>query len=280
MIEQMDTGVAATALLLVLLAGLGTGMGGLIPLVMARTSGWLLGPALGFSAGVMIYVALVRLLPAALEAMEEGGAGAGAAGDGGAAWAAKLAFIAGLGLMALLDMLVPAVRRGNGHAAVASPDAAAAGTVHRPLGRTAMFAAGAIVIHNIPEGVATFTVAAGDLMLGLAVALAMAIRNIPEGLAIAVPVYYATGSRLKGLGLSILAGLAEPLGAAGAFILLAVFFSPALVPMVMAAVAGMLVFLAFSELVATAQRFGQPRRAIGGLLLGIAAMAVVLLVAG
>ena len=56
----------------------------------------------------------------------------------------------------------------------------------------------AIGLHNFPEGLATFVAALADSKLGIALALAIAVHNIPEGICVAMPVYYATGSKWKG----------------------------------------------------------------------------------
>lgn len=60
-----------------------------------------------------------------------------------------------------------------------------------------MFSALAIAIHNFPEGLATFASAITDPTLGLSIAIAIALHNIPEGISVAVPLYYATGSKKK-----------------------------------------------------------------------------------
>lgn len=67
----------------------------------------------------------------------------------------------------------------------------------RRLTRTGWFTTLALCLHNVPEGVATFTSAAAGNKLGVSVAMAIGIHNIPEGVAVAVPVYFATRSRLK-----------------------------------------------------------------------------------
>lgn len=68
-----------------------------------------------------------------------------------------------------------------------------------------------MTMHNLPEGFAVaFSAYTG---FGRLMALAIAIHNIPEGLVIAVPVYAATNSKLKAIGLAAASGLSEPLGA-------------------------------------------------------------------
>ena len=42
--------------------------------------------------------------------------------------------------------------------------------------------------------------------------MAVAVHNIPEGMCVAMPVYYATGSRWKGFWWSFVSGISEPIG--------------------------------------------------------------------
>ena len=70
----------------------------------------------------------------------------------------------------------------------------------------------AIGIHNLPEGLATFVAALSDPLNGVAIAVAIALHNIPEGVCVAMPVYYATGSRWKGFWWAVVSGLSEPIG--------------------------------------------------------------------
>jgi zinc transporter ZupT len=60
-----------------------------------------------------------------------------------------------------------------------------------------MLTAAAIFIHNFPEGLATFVAALANTQLGVGIAVAIALHNIPEGICVAMPIYYATGSRWK-----------------------------------------------------------------------------------
>ena len=70
----------------------------------------------------------------------------------------------------------------------------------------------AIGIHNVPEGLATFVATLASPAFGGALAIAIALHNIPEGVCVAMPVYYATGSRVRGFLWAFLSGISEPLG--------------------------------------------------------------------
>ena len=55
----------------------------------------------------------------------------------------------------------------------------------------------AIILHNIPEGIATFMASSMDKTLGISLAIAIAMHNLPEGISIAVPIYYSTNKKSK-----------------------------------------------------------------------------------
>ena len=253
---------------LTLLAGLATGLGSVTVLLARRTDTRLLALALGFSAGVMIYVSLVEILVKARDQLTL------VLGAGPAAWATAGSFFGGIAFIALIDRLVP--EADNPHEArlpqdIQSPAAS------QSLKRMGLFTALAIGIHNFPEGLATFTAALADPALGLAIAVAIAIHNVPEGVAVAVPIYYATGSRKKAFAYSFLSGLAEPAGALVGFVLLSSWFSPGLMGVMFAAVAGIMVFISLDELLPTAEAYGHHHLCIYGLIAGMGVMALSLL---
>jgi len=207
----MEWSPVAIAFALTLLAGLATGIGSALALFARRTNTRFLSAALGFSAGVMIYVSFVEILADARGSLAlELGARSGA-------WVSVLAFFGGIGLTALIDRLVPAAEN--------PPEAHRVEEMQRRpdahLMRMGLVSAAAIALHNFPEGIATFVAVLDNPRLGASIAAAVALHNIPEGIAVAVPVFYATGSRGKAFAWSFLSGLSEPLGALAAWWLLA-----------------------------------------------------------
>ncbi len=143
--------------------------------------------------------------------------------------------------------------------------------------RMGLLTALAIGIHNFPEGIATFAAAMDDTALGVAIAVAIAIHNIPEGIAVSIPIYYATGNRRKAFLLSLLSGLAEPVGAVLAWALLAPFMSPTLMGCLLAGVAGIMVFISIDELLPAAREYGEAHTSIYGVVAGMAVMAASLI---
>lgn len=258
------------AFTLTLLAGLATGLGGLLALFVRQKSTLGLSIGLGFSAGVMIYVSFMEILPEAQESFAHFGAGP-------AHLFAVIAFFAGVGLTALIDRFVPGDV--NPHELKGTREfihigAGDDGHVKRmALKRTGLFTALAIAIHNFPEGFATFAVAAVDPSLAIVIAVAIAIHNVPEGIAVSLPIYHATGSRKKGFYYAFASGLAEPLGAVAGFLILAPFLNETTLGLVFALIAGIMVYISFDELLPAAREYGNSHSTLGGLIGGMMLMA-------
>ncbi len=250
--------------LLTLFAGLSTGIGSAIALLAKKTNKRLLSFSLGLSAGVMIYISFVELFKESQEilVLEHG--------EKPGMLLAILSFFAGMLLIGLIDKLVPSHENPHEIRSVEAGYEPPKGKLMRVGVLTAL----AIGIHNFPEGMATFTAAMQDPSLGIAIAAAVAIHNIPEGIAVSIPVFYATGSRKKAFYLSFLSGLAEPLGALIAFLVLAPFLSPLLMAYIFAIVAGIMVYISFDELLPAAQEYGEHHIAIYGLIAGMVIMAI------
>lgn len=254
---------------LTFLAGLSTGIGSLFAFFTRRANTRFLSLALGFSAGVMIYVSFMEIMVKARVALVSQW------GEIPGAWATVLAFFAGIALIAIIDYFIPCEE--NPHELHCVKEMTVSEARAAKLNRTGVFTALAITIHNFPEGIATFTAALAEPALGIAIAVAIAIHNIPEGIAVSMPIYYATGSRKKAFVYSFASGLAEPLGAVVGFAVLMPIMSPAVFGILFAVVAGIMVFISLDELLPAAEEYGEHHLCIYGLIAGMGLMALSLL---
>ncbi len=273
----MEINTVLFAFGLTLFAGLSTGVGSALAFFTRTTNTRFLSLALGFSAGVMLYVSFVEIFFKAKDELTT------SLGEVTGTWATVLSFFGGIALIAIIDRLVPNYENPHELHSIEEMDC---GMENLPdneahdfgkLRRMGMFTALAIAIHNFPEGLATFTAALTEPSLGIAIAVAIAIHNIPEGIAVSVPIYYATGSRKKAFKLSFLSGLSEPVGALFGYLVLMPFFTPTLFGILFAGVAGIMVFISLDELLPAAEEFGEHHMTIYGVLSGMAVMALSLL---
>ncbi len=255
---------------LTLFAGLSTGIGSAIAFFAKKTNTAFLSVALGFSAGVMIYVSFVEIFAKAKTELTM------ALGDTQGYWVTTAAFFGGILLIAIIDKMIPSFENPHEMHKVEELGANKPKDLDK-LKRMGLFTALAIGIHNFPEGLATFTAALEHPQLGIAIAVAIAIHNIPEGIAVSVPIYYATGSRKKAFWLSLSSGLAEPVGALVGFLLLMPFMGPVVFGILFACVAGIMVFISLDELLPAAEEYGEHHLSIYGLIAGMAVMAFSLL---
>jgi ZIP family zinc transporter len=254
------------AFFLTLIAGLSTGIGSFISLLAKRTNTKFLCASLGFSAGVMIYISFMEMMPEARHALMS------TFGDRYGELYLLTAFFGGMALIAAIDLIVPKANNPHELLGVEEMDNKTG------LGRMGIVVAMSIAIHNFPEGIATFASALGGLDVAIPITVAIAIHTLPEGIAVAVPVYHATGSRKKAFWLSFASGLSEPLGAIIAFFFLMPYWSPAINGIVLAAVSGIMVFISLDELLPSAQKYGEHHVSITGLVAGMILMGVSLFI--
>lgn len=255
---------------LTLFAGLSTSIGSLMAFLSKKFNPNFLCGSLGFSAGVMIYVSFVEIFAKANESLS------GFHGEKKGYWITVIAFFSGIAIIALIDKLVPSFENPHEIKNIIN-DESASKTKSDKLHRMGLFSALAIAIHNFPEGLATFMAALHDPAIGVSIAVAIAIHNIPEGIAVSVPIYYATKSKKKAFWFSFLSGLSEPIGAIVGFFILRSFFNDSIFGIVFAAVAGIMIYISLDELLPTAEEYGRHHIAIGGLMAGMAVMALSLL---
>ena len=270
-----------SALILTLIAGSATGIGGALVLFRKKISSNFLAGALGLSAGVMIFISLAELYPEAQEMISQTGMAHGKA-------FVLIAFFVGMGIITLIDFTIPEYE--NPHEASGlSLDArtAAVGVLEqtgseKALQRLGVMSALAIAVHNFPEGIATFIGALNDPEMGTGITAAIAIHNIPEGIAVAIPIYYATKSKAKALFYATVSGLTEVIGALLCLAVTSIFGvsltggGPAF-PLVLAAVAGIMIYISLDELLPTAEKYGKHHIAIAGVVGGMAVMGISML---
>ena len=271
-----------SALILTLIAGAATGIGGALVLFKKKISSDFLAGALGVSAGVMIFISMAEMFPESQEMI------AGTGLTHGEAFV-LVAFFVGMGLITLIDFAIPEYE--NPHEATGlslDSKTPAVGVLEqtgneKALHRLGLLSALAIAVHNFPEGIATFIGALNDPEMGAGITFAIAIHNIPEGIAVAIPIYYATKSKGKALLYATLSGMSEVIGALLCLAVTAIFGieltggGPTF-PLVMAAVAGIMIYISLDELLPTAEKYGKHHIAIAGVVGGMAIMGISLLI--
>lgn len=269
----MITGDVGYALLLSLFAGAATGIGSAIAFFAKKTNAKFLSFSLGLSAGVMIYISFMELL---FNARQELVLITGSAAKGHIITA--LAFFGGILIAGIIDKFIPDAENPHELHSVEELKGGVMDANHiHGLKRMGIVTAIAIAIHNFPEGIATFVSALDSAKVGVAVAVAVAIHNIPEGIAVSVPLYFSTGSRKKAFWYSFASGIAEPVGALFAYLLLMPFLTPMLMECTFAIVAGIMIYISLDELLPAAHQYGYSHLAIYGLVAGMAIMSLSLI---
>lgn len=224
-----------------LLAGLATGLGGLIAII-RKPGKKLFGFLMGFTAGVMITLSFHELVN---EAWQLSGY-----------LITTIGFALGALFMFLIDFFIPHIHFSEKEANFLDPR----------LLKTGILVAIGISIHNIPEGIA---VGAGYMHLpkfGLFIALAIALHNIPEGIATALPLCKGGLCKWKSFRIALYSGLVEPFGALIACLFLVNFKE--LIPASLAFAGGVMVFITLDEIIPTARKYGHQHFTAFGIILG------------
>ena len=245
-------------LILSTIAGLSTVLGAVIVFFTKNRNERFLTFALGFSAGVMITVSFTDLFPTAENAISKYHGKVS-----GILWSILFLLIGAL-MAYLIDSFIPAEEKGTVPKVKNDFDNFRVGLVSTI----------ALMIHNFPEGIATFVSSYQDTRLGLSVTFAIALHNIPEGIAIAMPIYFATKSRFKAIKYSFLSGMAEPLGALIAFLCLKPFINELILGIIFAVVCGIMLYISFAELIPSSRKYGYTRISLASIFLGICIMPI------
>jgi zinc transporter, ZIP family len=256
--------------LLSLIAGLGTGLGGLIAIIRVpgkRSFGFLM----GLTAGVMITLSFLDLVNHAWELK--------------GFWTATLGFGAGAFFMLFIDMAIPHIRFGerenslNGAQEVEHTEQVFMhgrhrqsrlrhrNQIHNPrLFQSGILLSVGIAIHNLPEGFAVGASYMHDPAFGVFIALAILLHNIPEGIATALPLCKSGVCKWDSFRAAFLSGMVEPVGALMAALFLSTF--EGLIPAGLAFAGGVMMFITLDELIPTAREHGHQHYTAIGIILG------------
>lgn len=259
---------------LTLIVGLSMGAGSLLSFFVKETNKKFLALALSFSAGIMIYVSFMAILPEGMELMEE------SIGEMGH-YIALIGFFGGMFITALMEKLVHKYAGDyHGHHSGHDHDEDHHDHEGEHLSNLGLMSAIAIAIHNLPEGLAIFTAGLKDITLALPIAAAVIIHNIPLSIAISVPIYYSTGSKKKAFTYSLLVGLCQPLGAIIGYLLFSKFFNDTVFGFLFSVVAGIMIFVSLDELLPASQKYEDHHLSVYGAIAGMIVMAISLGVFG
>jgi len=243
------------AFLLTIIAGFST-MIGTIFIFYKKKNNKILISSLGFAAGVMITVSLTDLIPESYNLLKNI-----------YPLFPRIIYIlifivTGVIISMLLDKYLPDNKNNNG------------------LYRVGIISMLAIILHNIPEGIATFMASNADINLGISMTIAIALHNIPEGIAVALPIYHSTGKKRMAIWYSFWTGMTEPLGALIGLALLYWFLPQMYIGLFMAAVVGIMIYIAFDTLLPLSHEYGDWHYAITGIMSGIIVIWASLLLLG
>lgn len=261
---------------LTLIVGLSMGVGSLLSFFVKETNKRFLALALSFSAGIMIYVSFMAILPEGIELLQS------AIGEVGH-YIALVGFFGGMFITAIMEKLVHKYAgdyhdHHGGHEHNHNHHAHKSEGEH--LSKLGLMSAIAIAIHNLPEGLAIFTAGLKDITLALPIAAAVIIHNIPLSIAISVPIYYSSGSKKKAFVYSLLVGLCQPLGAIIGYMLFSRFFNDTVFGFLFSIVAGIMIFVSLDELLPASQKYEDHHFSVYGAIAGMIIMAISLGVFG
>ena len=215
------------AFILTTIAGLSTLLG-VLPIFINKTNKIIIS-ALSFAAGVMITVSIIDLIPEGINYLNE-----------------TFKIIPAILILAIFITLGIILSM----------------TIDKYInkGREGLYKIGiismiAIILHNIPEGIATYLSTENNLKLGLKLTLAIALHNIPEGISIAIPIYYSKKSRVKAFIYTLTSALSEPLGALLAYLFLSNVMNNIIMGIFLSLISGIMIQISLYELIPTSLKY-------------------------
>jgi len=237
------------AFLLTFMAGFSTMIGSVIIFIKKNNYDIIVLSSLAFAAGVMITVSITDLIPESIFLLRYYLS----------TFSTILISFFGIVLGVIISMLIDYYL----------PDRPISNTKDKSLFKVGIISMIAIILHNIPEGIATFVATNSNVSLGISLAVAIAMHNIPEGISISVPIYYSTGSRRKALLYTFISALSEPFGAVITFLFLKNIMNDLILGILFSVIAGIMLQISFCELLPSAKKYNNVKYFILFFLLGV-----------
>lgn len=238
------------AFLLCSLAGLSTMLGCFLIFLKGKKEKVLIG-SLAFAAGVMSCVSITDLMPESIHYLGSKYA------DFPTILIMLICMVIGIILSMTIDKYLPDTKKSNSK-----------------LYRVGIISMLAIIMHNIPEGIATFMTSTTNLKIGISLSIAIALHNIPEGISISMPIYASTKSKGRAIGYTFISALSEPFGALLAFLFLKDIMTNTFMGMLLAMIAGIMLHISFYELLPESLSYNNKKITITCFLIGIGFMLI------
>lgn len=238
----------STPFLMTSLAGLSTMLGTILIFIKEKDSNKILASSLAFAAGVMITVSITDLIPESFTKIRVFCP----------FLASFLIVLIGMNIGLLLsDSIEKRVSKSNNSSNLYK------------IGIISMLA---IILHNIPEGIATYISCKNDLSLGIKLTIAIALHNIPEGISISIPIYYATKSKKKALFYTFISGFSEVVGAILSYLFLSNIANDLFMGFLYSMIAGIMLTISIKELLKESISYNFYKKTIFFFLLGVGMM--------
>lgn len=229
--------------ILTILAGLSTMIGTILIFIFKKKKDNIILSSLAFAGGVMLSVSIIDLIPEGYNLLKS------TFYQLPAIIISLIAFSFGILLSIFVDKCFP--------------------TIENKLYKVGIFSMIAIILHNIPEGIATFLATTKEITLGLSIAISIALHNIPEGISISVPIYYATNSKKKAFLYTLISGISEPFGALLAYFFLQPIINDTIMGVIFFIIAGIMTHISCYELIPTSLNYKNKKLSLIFFAIGI-----------
>lgn len=150
-------------------------------------------------------------------------------------------------------------------------------TIDNDIYRVGVISMIAIIIHNIPEGIATYIAGCVDVNLGVTLAISIALHNIPEGIIVALPIYYSTSSKSRAFIYTFIAGMSEFIGSLISLLFLKNMINNLFVGLILSIIAGIMIQVSVYELIPNFIK-EKSRRVVGYFIVGFILMLISIII--